>query len=276
MRIQDNPSDPKADIRLEFTGARLCPFLVPGKALDQATGPNWLHFFFNALFEQPPVDRVRREESKPHSNLHHEPKDGDGFADFTAKDQERGNCHPAIHSDLPRRESQRVSFQRGDQTLPGGEISHGLDREILKSNPEKKCQDEVHRPCTKDFAAKERQWKENHYPFRSNVSENTASAAVGRCNGTHLPEWLFPSRRFLAPLFCFHYSTMRAQTAPFEISPKRQRTKIQCCDRPHDIHNPHVLGVTGEQINDNHNRADPGNCERGNGYEFKPLGKLHI
>src|SRR5581483_11108434 len=51
-------------------------------------------------------------------------------------------------------ERQGVSFQRGNQPLPGGEISHGFDREILKSNSEQKSQHAVHRPRGEDFPAK--------------------------------------------------------------------------------------------------------------------------
>jgi hypothetical protein len=45
-----------------------------------------LHFFFNTRFEQEPVDRVTRQKSCEHGNLHHEPEHGTRFLDLVAED----------------------------------------------------------------------------------------------------------------------------------------------------------------------------------------------
>lgn len=149
------------------------------------------HLFFNALAKEPPIDWITGDESRNHPDLHHEPKDGIGLMQFMAEDDEDGDCHPAIHTDLPGRKRQRIRLDRCAQACPGRETVHGGDRIVLKGNAQQKGKDKIDHPGTEDGFAKEREGGYAHNGFGDNISQRAATSAVRGAHPDALPKRLF-------------------------------------------------------------------------------------
>src|ERR1700727_1249360 len=105
-------------------------------------GPNVLmesraspHSFFPAGLDEPAVRRVRRQESKGHSNLHHEPVASlRGRKMWIGKEDKVGQGHPAEESDLEGENGKRIGLDRRNQPVAQGEMAHWRNNEVLKRN----------------------------------------------------------------------------------------------------------------------------------------------
>ena len=146
-------------------------------------------------------------------------------------------------------------------TIPSFDVQapHRRDGEILKDDAEGEGEDIIDNPDCEDFVAKEAMPAERdgdrrngeHEPFRHDVAERAAAAAMERAVPDLDRERGLAVRRILMPLHGGVHLLLARGAPVGEILPDDPDRAEQRRDRPYDIHDPHVLGMAEKVDRDN-------------------------
>jgi hypothetical protein len=148
------------------------------------------------------------------------------------------------------RRRQAIRFERRPEAFAGRQIAHRLDREVLEGDPDEEGDDEIQTPGGEDSMSEERQGDGDQERVGDGLPQRPLRSLFTAIDG----------RR-----------SLRGRAPAAVGSEESHRARKQSRDRPHDIHDPHALRVTCQQI-ENDAKRTPAREEQRDGREDRQPG----